>query len=404
MLGSGFCFLEPGAAIDFCFVSVWFGVFSLSLSWPRSLSSWTDCCVSLETAASDRLFLLLLLFLLFCYLFFFVSFRCRCLCCRRRIGAVFFFHDSMPVWPRRVPRPLALRLFIGCVFILCFLSCFVIVFVSLVLVRVQEQMIRHAGARKARGVEGSGVEGRGGRRRSRSFAGPGSSPRVSASSPLQPGGSTGAASTGKRKRSPSNAVSSGTGVNSSSEAPGEEGEEGAAAALSAAAAAEEGEDEEAAEERERQAEEEREAEVSAARPALVFCRVVDALQAALKPRQDAAVAAAAAAAGGQEAIVLDIFLSGGDDLLLAASRAAHEAYERAVRPVGSGGGVVEVLGAMGLEQAFARWVWRGEERKEKGGKEKRRGEKEVASACRERVMNLLCEGDLLAVAGYRTSA
>lgn len=261
-------------------------------------------------------------------------------------------------------------------------------------------MIRHAGSRKARGVEGSGVEGRGGRRRSRSFAGSGGSPRVSASSPSQQGGSTGAASAGKRKRSPSNAVSSGTGMGSSSGARIEKGEEGAAEA----AAAEDREDEEAAAERERQAEEEREAEVSAARPALVFCRVVDAMQSALKPRQDVAVAAAAAATGGQEAIVLDIFLSGGDDLLLAASREAHEAYERAIRPVGNGGGVVEVLRAMGLERAFARWAWRGEERKEKGGKGKQRGEKEVASACRERVMNLLCEGDLLAVAGYRTSA
>ncbi|CAN0563948.1 unnamed protein product, partial [Ectocarpus sp. 12 AP-2014] len=93
---------------------------------------------------------------------------------------------------------------------------------------VLEQLIRHAGARKARGVEGSGVEGRGGRRRSRSFAGP-SSPRVSASgsaaaaaaavaSPSQQAGGAGggvspaAAAGAKRKRSPSNAGSSSGGA------------------------------------------------------------------------------------------------------------------------------------------------------------------------------------------------
>ena len=376
-------FLGTRASARVCFVTTFLFCRCRCLL-VRSLSSSTTadyCCCFFRTEASDRFccFAVSLFFFLFFVVFVVVA---------QLLAHPFLFVCFSPALSLSLSLCYRARFSRACAF---------------VCVRVQEQMIRHAGSRKARGVEGSGVEGRGGRRRSRSFAGPGGSPRVSASSPSQQGGSTGAASAGKRKRSPSIVVSSGTGVGSSSEARMEKGEKGVAAAA-AAAAAEEQEDEEAAAERERQAEEEREAEVSAARPALVFCRVVDAMQSALKPRQDVAVAAAAAATGGQEATVLEIFLSGGDDLLLAASRAAHEAYERAIRPVGSGGGVVEVLRAMGLERAFARWAWRGEERKEKGGKGKQRGEKEVASACRERVMNLLCEGDLLAVAGYRTSA
>lgn len=151
-------------------------------------------------------------------------------------------------------------------------------------------------------------------------------------------------------------------------------------------------------ERERKAEEEHEATLSAARPALIFCRVVDALQSALKRSSDGSRVSAPTSRAAQQG-ALEVFLTGGDDLLFAASRAAHEAYESAVKPLGDGGGVVENLRAMGLKDAFGAVdvVAGGEGREE-------RGEKELAAACRERVMNLLCEGELVAIASARSLA
>ncbi|CAM9314178.1 unnamed protein product, partial [Ectocarpus sp. 6 AP-2014] len=142
----------------------------------------------------------------------------------------------------------------------------------------------------------------------------------------------------------------------------------------------------------RREEEEQEESVLAARPALIFCRVVDALQSALKSGGggNAAAAVAAAAGGGQG--TLEVFLSGGDDLLLAASSAAHEA----IKPLSKNGGVVAILAAMGLKEDFASAVVGGE--REAGAM----GEREKAEACRARVLNLLCEGEVFALAGSRS--
>lgn len=280
--------------------------------------------------------------------------------------------------------------------------------------RMQEQLIRHVGALKARGAEGSGVEGRGGRRRSRSFAGAGPGPgssRVPASTPSQPGvSSAGGVSAGAGKRKRSLASLSGAGLGSSGVTGlADEGEEGKTAATAGTGAGVEGETEKEVAERERKAEEEQEATVAAARPALIFCRVVDALQVALKSRRvrgdgdgggsGAALASSAAASiavGGDQG-VLEIFLSGGDDFLLAASRAAHEAYESAIKPLSRGGGVATILQMMGLRDAFARDSGLLEEGRDETG------EKNLAVASRERVMNLLCEGELFAVACSRSS-
>lgn len=252
------------------------------------------------------------------------------------------------------------------------------------------------------------MEGRGGRRRSRSFAGPGS-PRASAASPSQHLGSSSAAppGSGKRKRSLSNAASPGAGLDSSEPAGMSAAGAAAGGAASAAAAPEEEAEEEAEDtvERERKVAEEHEAVLLTARPALIFCRVVDALQSALKSGRNATAEGGTAAAGegegdggdGQQHGTLELFLSGGDEFLLAASREAHEAFESAIRPLGSGGGVVASLEAMGLRDAFAAGIGLEEERRE-------RGEKEVAAACRERVMNLLCEGELFVVSGSRSSS
>lgn len=157
--------------------------------------------------------------------------------------------------------------------------------------------------------------------------------------------------------------------------------------------------------REREAEEAREAAVSAARPALVFCRVVDALQHALKSGAGAAIGSTSSSTASQQG-TLDVFLSGGDDFLQAASRAAYEAYEAAVSPAGSGGGVDEIISAMGLRGVFAGAVEIVEEGARSGikaGDDAKNEKKQVAGACRERVMNLLCEGELFAVASSRLS-
>lgn len=153
-------------------------------------------------------------------------------------------------------------------------------------------------------------------------------------------------------------------------------------------------------ERERKAEEEHEATILASRPALVFCRVVDALQSALKGAPGGGSRASVPTSRAAQQGALEVFLSGGDDLLFAASRAAHEAYESAVKPLGDGGGVVESLRAMGLKDAFAAVDGVGGGEGERG----ERGEKELAAACRERVMNLLCEGELVGVARARSLA
>lgn len=266
------------------------------------------------------------------------------------------------------------------------------------------------------------MEGRGGRRRSRSFAGPGS-PRLAAASPSQAigssGGSGGASSAtttaGKRKRSGSSAaVSPGT---RAMESPGEsEAEPGNREDHDETQQQQQQQEQEQqqreeddAAERDRKAEEDHEATIAAARPALILCRVVDALQSALKSGQggphgdtaadkgSAAAAAAAAAAEGVNQGTLQVYLSGGDDFLLAASRSAFEAYEQIVKPLGQGGGTVEILEAMGLKEAFAR---QGAGVAKDRGEQK--GDKEVASDCRERILNLLCEGELFAVSGSRS--
>ncbi|CAN0431875.1 unnamed protein product [Ectocarpus fasciculatus] len=157
----------------------------------------------------------------------------------------------------------------------------------------------------------------------------------------------------------------------------------------------EGEDEEEEEERERREEEEQEESVLAARPALIFCRVVDALQSALKSGGGGSAAAAVAAAAGGGQGTLEVFLSGGDDFLLAASSAAHEAYESAIKPLSKNGGVVAILAAMGVKEDFASAVVSGD------GEQGAIGEREKAAACRTRVLNLLCEGEIFAVAGSR---
>lgn len=165
-----------------------------------------------------------------------------------------------------------------------------------------------------------------------------------------------------------------------------------------AAAEEEGEDEAA--ERERREDEDQEDTIVAARPALIFCRVVDALQAALKPGGEERGTAAGTGTGRGGHGALEAFLSGGDDFLLAASSAAHEAYERAIKPLSKGGGVVANLEAMGLRDAFAEDAGGGGGSAR--GERESRGERERAAACRERVMNLLCEGELFALAGSRS--
>lgn len=255
----------------------------------------------------------------------------------------------------------------------------------------QEQLIRNAGARKATGIEGSGVEGRAGRRRSRSIAAGSGSPRLTAAGSAQQS-SNAAAMTGKRKRSHNSAASSHGGGMDASDAHESSDRDVAGA----------GEND--SEERERKVVEEMEASLAAARPALIFCRVVDALQSALKSGHGAdsgdigsgaAASAAAAAATGSEEGTLEVFLYGGDDFLLAAGRAAHEAYESAIKPLGRGGGVVEILEAMDLRNSFART----------GGQDiLEKGDNKLAAACRERVMNLLCDGELVAASSSRSSA
>lgn len=236
------------------------------------------------------------------------------------------------------------------------------------------------------------MEGRAGRRRSRSFAGSGS-PRLTAAGSAQQGSSA-AAITGKRKRFPSSPASSQGGGADASDAHGSSDRDMV-----------DGAGEEDSEERERKVVEEMEASLAAARPALIFCRVVDALQSALKSGHGtdsgdvgsgAAASAAAAAATGSEEGTLEVFLYSGDDFLLAAGRAAHEAYESAIKPLGRGGGVVEILEAMDLRNSFAR----------AGGQDisEEEGEKNLAAACRERVMNLLCDGELVAASSSRSSA
>lgn len=258
------------------------------------------------------------------------------------------------------------------------------------------------------------MEGRGGRRRSRSFAGPTSSPRSSAiASPAGPsqqaiGGAIGS-TRGKRKRKRSlsgSAVAPAAGADSESTA-------AAVAAVGGMQVEGEGESlsEEAAErerEREREAEDEQEAAIAAAKPAVVFCRIVDALQRALKSGAGAGAIGVAALQG-----TLEVFLSGGDDFLQAGSRAAHSAYESAIAPVSSGGGVEECINAMGLRGKFASAVWLTGEREEvgRGGAAGERGagsggreeEKRIIAACRDRVMCLLCEGELFAVTSSRSS-
>lgn len=234
------------------------------------------------------------------------------------------------------------------------------------------------------------MEGRAGRRRSRSIAGSGS-PRLTAASSAQQ--SSGAAAiTGKRKRSPNSAGSSHGGGADASDAH----ESSDMDVVDRAG-------EEDSEERERKVVEEMEASLAAARPALIFCRVVDALQSALKSGHGAdsgdvgsgAAASAAAAATGSEEGTLEVFLYGGDDFLLAAGRAAHEAYESAIKPLGKGGGVVEILEAMDLRNSFAR----------AGGQDiSEKRDNKLAAACRERVMNLLCDGELVAASSSRSSA
>ena len=209
------------------------------------------------------------------------------------------------------------------------------------------------------------------------------------------------ASTGKRKRLPSNSASSaGDGADASD--PAGPSERTPTAGI--------GEEEDAAV-REQKEVEEQEAALSVARPALIFCRLVDGFQSALKNSingddasddgsvvvTSAAAAAAAAAAADSEEGTLELFLSGGDDFLMAAARAAHEAFESATKPLGRGGGVVEILEAMNLRDAFAGKV-------EQGDLLEGAGEKRLAAACRERVMDLLCDGELAAVASSRSSA
>lgn len=251
---------------------------------------------------------------------------------------------------------------------------------------------------KSRGLEGSGVEGRGGRRRSRSFTGS-ASPRLGATaspngaSNQQVGGGNAAGGTaGKRKRSLSFSSSAAIGgldaeLGGKSEASGMTPEECA--------------------KREREDEEAREAAVSVARPALVFCRVVDALQHGLKSGW--ASGAGGGGGGGTSASssvgqgILELFLSGGDEFLLAASRAAHEAYEAATCHVGSGGGVDEIIAAMGLRSVFAAEAGSMEEHDHETGESDEKREKRLSAACLKRVMNLLCEGELFAAASSRSS-
>lgn len=247
------------------------------------------------------------------------------------------------------------------------------------------------------------MEGRGGRRRSRSFAGASGSPRLSAAAsppsgpPPHPSGLASNAATvgGKRKRSLSGSMAAAATAPAGNLDAGLPSLGGAGAMEVDEGGKEEGQGvslEEAAErrrERERAVEEEQEAAISLARPAIVFCRVVDAMQRVLK-------SGAGAGGGGAE-----VFLAGGDDLLQAASREAHAAYESAVAPVGRGGGVEEGINAMGLRGRFAEAVGvmtaGGDE---EGGKME---EKELVAACRKRVMNLLCEGELSAVSSSRSS-
>lgn len=251
--------------------------------------------------------------------------------------------------------------------------------------RKQEQLIRHVGAQRARGVEGSGVEGRGGRRRSRSWTGPGS-PRLSASSPsagatTQQGSAAGGGLAGKRKRS----LSGG-------------GPPASAGDVDAVGKAEGGRKGEEDVEMEQEDEEEAsEAAASMARPALVYCRILDALQHALKSERAGDDAVAGSESRSARQGILDIFSSGGDDLLQAASRAAFAAYEKATGPVGGGGGVDGNLMEMSLRTTFA------SARITKEGQMSEVGEKKLAAACRERVMNLLSEGELLVLSSSRSS-
>lgn len=262
---------------------------------------------------------------------------------------------------------------------------------------LQEQLIRHAGAQRVRGVEGSGVEGRGGRRRSRSINGPGSPRFGSSVSPATVSSSQqGGSATGKRKRSLSVAASSmGAGESDSnerSERSTEMQEESA--------------------ERERENEEARDAAVSVARPAIVYFRLIDALQRSLKSgdmSHSVSSGGALASSGAGQGGTLELFLSGGDDFLQGAGRDAHEAYEASICPVGRGGGVDENIAAMDLRATFigAAGAAGPDGEGTRGAAVTRggdvRADRSLAAACRTRVLDLLCEGELFAVASSRPS-
>ncbi|CAM9345181.1 unnamed protein product [Choristocarpus tenellus] len=200
----------------------------------------------------------------------------------------------------------------------------------------QEEFIRHAGAGRARGAEGSGL-GERSRRRSRSFGGVSgsSSPRVMGS-PSTSSSTRGA----KRKRSDSTSGGDAIAVATS------------VARLGAGAG--------------------EEAIPQVARPAIAFCRMVDALQTALKGNLSGD--------GGAASEPVEVFTKCGDEVLLGASRAAQAALESTLAAPGAGGGIDECFEALGIRGEIL-------------GK--------GARSCRERVVELLSEGELQGLAALR---